>query len=175
MCKYVLIFICLYVKIFICLNVDGFYLLCCCCCCHDWKIDTDWYSKSSILEITKKNSEFSLQLRVYKGTRDVTAVGQFQGFPHKTDLVQTSEIPKTAFPLIPHLSSCIKALKSETKQIEWQTVHDIWSVNHTVWFKFTEENLTKCGSVEVIIGISQSYKFCWMSLGILISWNQEDK
>ena len=122
-----------------------------------------------------KNSEFSLQLRVYKGTRDVTAVGQFQGFPHKTDLVETSEIPKTAFPLIPHLSSCIKALQSETKQIEWQTVHDIWSVNHTVWFKFTEENLTKCGSVEVIIGISQSYKFCWMSLGILISWNQEDK
>ena len=33
----------------------------------------------------------------------------------------------------------------------------------------------KSGSVEVIIGISQSYKFCWMSLGILISWNQEDK
>ena len=79
------------------------------------QIDT---ASLQFLKSPKKASEFSLQLRVYKGTRDVTAVGQFQGFPHKTDLVQTSEIPKTAFPLIPHLSSCIKALKSETKQIE---------------------------------------------------------
>ena len=70
------------------------------------------------LKSPKKTVNSVFNCKLYKGTRDVTAVGQFQGFPHKTDLVQTSEIPKTAFPLIPHLSSCIKALKSETKQIE---------------------------------------------------------
>ena len=137
MCMYVLIFICFYVKdfyMFECWWILPAVLLLLLPWLKDWyrlikQVFNSWNHP--------KNSEFSLQLRVYKGTRDVTAVGQFQGFPHKTDLVQTSEIPKTAFPLIPHLSSCIKALKSETKQIEWQTVHDIWSVNHTVWFEFT--------------------------------------